>query len=275
MLIRGKDVIGLKVISLKKGKTIEDVDDLIYEPKENRVRALLVDKGGWFSDAKVILYEDIKKIGKDAVIVESSDVLRRAGEIGNRVETIARANTYLTKTKIMTEDGTELGKVSDIFFDDTSGRVEELEVGRGKIVKVADIITIGEDATIVKSYTEEELKKQTMSYKASKTIREEKEKAQKGVEDLKGKAEVKKDEIGARVRAGVDDLKKTVQDMMGTAREQRVRFAVGQYLTKNILDKRDQVIGKRGDMVTNDLIKRAEMDGVLDQVLDNVSEEPV
>ncbi len=59
MMIKGNDVIGLKVISIDRGQRIEDVDDLIYDPSEQRIKALLVDKGGFMSGAKIIPFEEI------------------------------------------------------------------------------------------------------------------------------------------------------------------------------------------------------------------------
>ncbi len=168
MLIKGNDVIGLKILSLKQGKQIDDVSDLVYDPQSHQVKALIVDKGGWFSDAKLILYKDVESIGKDAVMVKTTDVVRKASDISERVESIAKADNYLTKTKIVTESGTDLGTVSDIYFDDKTGRVEEFEVSQGirnlqsgkKRVRVSDIVTIGEDATIVRAVAEAQFEKQ-------------------------------------------------------------------------------------------------------------------
>lgn len=168
MLIKGNDVIGLKILSLKQGRQIDDVSDLVYDPQNHQVKALIVDKGGWFSDAKLILYKDVESIGKDAVMVKTTDVVRKASDISERVESIAKADNYLTKTKIVTDSGTDLGSVSDIYFDDKTGRVEEFEVSQGlknlqsgkKRVRVSDIVTIGEDATIVRAVAEARFEKQ-------------------------------------------------------------------------------------------------------------------
>ncbi len=117
-------------------------------------------------------FQDIKSIGKDAVIVESSDVLKRASDIKSRASYIAKENKYLTKTKIITEDGVELGNVTDVYFDDKTGNVADLEVSQGtlhniksgkKRVKVEDVLTVGEDATIVKGYIEENMKEQAQN----------------------------------------------------------------------------------------------------------------
>lgn len=166
--LKGKEVIGLKVISINDGKQIGKVEDLIYDPKENKLKAFLIDEGALFKDAKLILREDVKSIGHDAVIIESKEKIIKASKVSHLISNIARGNEYLTKTKIVTENGNDLGNVSDVFFDLKTGKVLALEVSQGikniqsgkKRVRVSDILTVGKDVTIVKSYTEEEFKDQ-------------------------------------------------------------------------------------------------------------------
>lgn len=172
MLIKATDIIGLKVLTLQEGKEIEEVDDIIYDPLENKIKALLVDPGGWFSDAKVVLFKDIKSIGKDEILVNSQDAVAKASDVSERISGIAKENKHLTHTKIVTEDGKKLGKVSDVYFDDKTGEVIEFEVTQGglfdlasgkKKLHISDIITVGEDATIVRGYTQEEVKQQAQT----------------------------------------------------------------------------------------------------------------
>jgi len=162
MLIKASKVIGLPVFTIVDGKKIEVIDDLIYHPTENRIEALLVARGGWFSNAKIIMFQDIKSIGHDALLIESAEVLKKASDVEQQIEYIAKSNTYLSGTKIITEEGVDLGKVSDIYFNSRTGLAEEFEVSREKDknhekkrIKISDIITIGKDATIVKLYSDD------------------------------------------------------------------------------------------------------------------------
>lgn len=322
MLIKGNDVLDLKVISINEGKYIENVDDLIYDPRTHKVRALLVDKGGWFSKAKVILFEDIKTIGKDAIIIESESQLKTADEVGERIATISKSDTFLTKTKIITETGTELGSVSDIYFDQKTGDVIDLEVSQGglkdlqsgkKRVKVSDIITIGEDATIVKGYAEaviaQQAQQQGLQGALNKGVSQAKQ-AYEGAKDLPNdpqmntKVDTTKTqvsdfveaanqkilEINERIKQKANDTQPKVQQKAGTvvsqvkqkAEETRETMeykkkedAAGKYLKVNILSPKDELIAKRGEMVTHSIIKKAENFGVLDKVLNNTTAEPI
>jgi uncharacterized protein YrrD len=196
MLIKGNDVLNLRVLSTSEGKEVGKVKDIIYDPQDHTVQALLLDEGGWFSDAKIIPFDQISSIGDDAVMVPDERAVRKAKDVSARVSSIAKDKTYLTKTRIVTEDGTDLGRVSDVIFDDATGRVDQFEVTQGvkdvatgkKYVFVKDIITIGEDATIVRSYTEESFQEQAKRGGIQGAVNAGKEKMQVMAEDARQRA---------------------------------------------------------------------------------------
>lgn len=164
MLIKASKVIGLPVFTISDGKKIENVDDVIYDPIKNKIEALLIEKGGWFAESRVILFSDLEGIGYDAALITSPARIKKLTEVSKNIEAIVKNDTYLTNTKIITEDGIELGRVSDIYFNATTGRVEEFEVSQGtlrswkegkKRIKIESLVTIGHDATIVRIYSPE------------------------------------------------------------------------------------------------------------------------
>jgi uncharacterized protein YrrD len=215
MLIKGSDVIGTKIITINEGKEIEDVDDIVYDPTDNRVKALLVAPGGLFSDAKVILTEDVTAIGEDAVLVESRDVLKDAGEVKGPVSSIAEGNTYLTKNKVISEEGKDLGTITDIYFDNKTGLVSEFEVSQGlediksgrKRIKITDIITVGEDAVIVRGYVEEEIQKQSEKGGVVGAVSKVKEEAPKMAEQARQKAQ----ELTQKTREKAEEIRQRPQ----------------------------------------------------------------
>ncbi len=169
MMLKGTDVIGLNVFTVRDGRKLSAVKDIVYDPRQHKVLALIVDEGGWFSDATVIPIDQVKSIGDDAVLIDNEDVLMKADEVSEYVSSVAGSSTYLTKTRVLTDTGKDLGTVNDIYFDPTTGSVDELEVSQGvvgdisggmKKVRVADIVTVGQDATIVKGYVEDSLEAQ-------------------------------------------------------------------------------------------------------------------
>ncbi len=307
MLIKGNDVIGLKVLTLSKGQQIEDVEDIIYDPSENQVKALLVDKGGLFSDAKVIPLSSVKSIGKDAVMVKDVGVIKKASEVGEKVSHIAHEDTYLTKTRIVTESGTDLGHVTDLYFDDHTGVVHDLEVSQGlkdlqsgkKKVKVSDILTVGKDATIVRVAAESRMQKQARSQgvqggitamhkraptfldEAKETLSSLGQKTSAKARELQEKAaeQIQPQQSSSDIQRGLEKTANATREKMLQGKEKITEIqrenAVGKYVTKNILTRNDDVLAVRGDLITNGLLDEAEGAGVLGQMLANISNNPV
>jgi uncharacterized protein YrrD len=198
MIIKGKDVIGLNVITIDTGTIIETVDDIAYDPTDHRIVALLVDSGGLFSSAKAIHMDDVRNIGEDAVIVHDASVIKSLKELSDSVRSISSSNKHLVKTKVVTVDGKELGRVTDIYFDSASGYAETMEVSQGglktitegkKSIKPSDIVTIGADATIVSAYTEVALEAQGEEGGLTGALNDAKEKTNDFIQDAKEKTD--------------------------------------------------------------------------------------
>ncbi|RJR25986.1 hypothetical protein C4578_00355 [Candidatus Microgenomates bacterium] len=168
MARKASDVIGLKVISLDKGEEVGEINDIIYDPVSQRIKAFLLDEGGWFSEAKVIPFEGIEKIGEDAATINSSQKIEKASDVPDPYSSVSERNSKIRKMNVVSENGNNIGKVSDVIFDEQSGEVieyeitkgpiEDLKTGRNKISK-EDISRVGQDDIIVKSEAEEKLKK--------------------------------------------------------------------------------------------------------------------
>jgi uncharacterized protein YrrD len=311
MLFRASDVINLPVISRDSGEKIDNVEDVVYDPNTNQIVALLVDKGGWFDNAKIIKYEDVYSIGHDAVLVKSIKARQNAAKVSSTLSRIAKSDTHLSQTHIITEDGDDLGRVTDILFDFQTGQVQEFEVSQGglkdlqsgkKRVKVEDIVTIGKDATIVKEFAENDIHLQAQNQGLQGAVHRTGEQVPDVVDQIKQSVQG----FGQRASAKMQDLTQTVTDKaeavrqdpghrqklyeakgslyeMGDTVKRKVKRAkqkytqkqkqeaVGKYVTVNILNDNDEILARRGDMITNQLIYQAETNHLLDQVLANTS----
>lgn len=316
MQVKAHDVIGLPVYTIEKGKQLDHtVKDVVYDPQTNRVVALVLDEGGWFSNTKVIPLEDIHSIGDDAVLIQNAHYIRTADKIKPRVASIAKGKNYLTTDTVITEDGTELGTVRDLLFDTATGSVVAFEVSQGplknvstgkKTFKPTDIITVGEDAVIVGAYTEAEFEEQAREEGVTGALEHARQQAPSLMEEVKQKTQEltdktrekleditqetkperkvnklseKADEMQEAAKQQATDIEETAQQKIRQGKqhieEKRKKDALGQYLTTNILAQDDTVLGKRGDMVTHHLLEQAEKNHVLEQVLSNTKQEPL
>jgi uncharacterized protein YrrD len=218
MNIKGKDLLGKKIIAIATGTEIGNVEDIIYDPLKNQIRGILVDKGGWFSEAQIILMTEVKSIGPDALMVENETAIKKASDIQGRVSNIAEEGHYLTKTRIITEEGKELGTVSDLIFDSETGDVAEFEISEGvlknmqsgkKYVQIHDIVTIGEEATIVRNYTEHKLEDQAQTSGVQGLVNKGQEKSGQVWEELKQETK----QTVEKVQDKASDVKSQAQDM--------------------------------------------------------------
>jgi uncharacterized protein YrrD len=219
-MVKGNDVIGLKVITKADGRIISDVTDIVYTPKDNKVHALIIEEGGFFSDAQILLIEDVLSIGKDAVIIESAEQIRKASSVPQPISTIASNSQYLTKSMVVTEEGTQLGKITDIYFDETTGNVEEFEVSEGvmknvhsgkKRFKVEDIVTIGEDVTIVKVDAEQKFQQQAEEQGVKGALNKTTTSAQQHGPRIMDQVKAKAGELGEKVQQKTDEIKESPQ----------------------------------------------------------------
>ena len=267
MLIKASHMIGLPVFTIQDGKKVETVADVVYHPIENKIEALLTDKGGLFAPARVILFEDIRSIGENAVLIDTAAVLKKVSEVKNDIQAITKSDAYLTGKKIIAEEGDALGTVSDIYFDSKTGIVEEFEVSAGadkshkqekKRIKISDIITIGRDAAIVR--LEQTLENST----------EEKTEEPAGDLEMQNFEPVPPEPENEAFEGELPPVK--IPLAKRKVNDRRKKDAVGLYLTKNILTPDDKLLAKEGDMVTYKLLDQAEIADVLDQVLNNIAQ---
>jgi uncharacterized protein YrrD len=206
MLLKGNEVIGLKVVTINEGKEVGKIKDIVYDAEDNKVKAFILSEGGLLGNTRIILYSSIKSIGKDAVMIVSPDSIFRAEKAkDNKTTEIAKGDQYLVNTKLISESGDDLGKISDILFNPIDGKVEELEVSTGmmdemiagkKKVKVSDILTVGKDATIVKDAVEESIEHQS-EYKGLKDK----------VNEIKQTVNEKTPEITGNLKASMEETK--------------------------------------------------------------------
>lgn len=295
MIIKANDVIGLPVYTVKEGKRLDlSVKDVVFDPQTNKVEALVLDEGGWFSDTKVILLPNLQSIGSDAVLISEEGKITEAGKVKPKVASIVKGDNYLTNDKVITEDGIELGRISDILFNTENGKVEEFEVTQGalknvgtgkKTFKAGDIKTVGQDAIIVKARTQAQFEKQAEQKGVSGQIHEAQkhapsiiDTAKQKTQELTGRTRMNKDqsdEMADRMREAAEQAKGAVKQKMDEAEKNRRNDAVGKYVTRNILSQNDKILARRGNMVTHKLLNEAEKNDVLEQVIANTSVEPL
>ncbi len=116
-----RDLVGRRVMDVSSATQVASVVAPILDPSQHRVVGFRV-----AGDRPVLPWDSIKAVGADALTVEGSDSLR---EVSTDPEQRA-ANGSLDPlgSRVLDEDGAELGMVDDVEFDPGSGVVTEIVV---------------------------------------------------------------------------------------------------------------------------------------------------
>ncbi|RYG88756.1 hypothetical protein EON77_00210 [bacterium] len=155
----GKEIMKMNVISLADGAIVGEVLDVIYNFTQGRLIAVTIPVGRSFlSGGKTLLLrtEDIYSIGEDAITIQdvnsAREIDRSAKDFGDE------AGEPVLGKRLMTDDGSFLGKIDDVLIDRESRRITSYEVSggiwndlmRGQTdVPVEHITTIGPDVVVV------------------------------------------------------------------------------------------------------------------------------
>lgn len=198
-MIKGSQLINKPIITFSNGEIVDKVQDLIYDSQSNELLALLIDEGGFLSSARVIPFQAIKAMGPDAITIDSDQAIIKADD-HPRTQAILKEYRPVKGLQVMTEDGKDLGKISDLFFNESTGRVEGYEVTGGMFadaysgrpfLPAPKTLKIGEDVAFVPNDTVQLMEEQVGGLKGvgQNMSQAAKEKSQQLTESAKTKAQ--------------------------------------------------------------------------------------
>lgn len=166
MLMKLQEMIGLSVFDIEDGKQIGKVSDFLLDTGWKITGIQLEGKAMFSSSIKAVLWEDIVAYGEDAVMIRNQQAIRKV-EAENIQLTFASGNGRMKELPVLTEDGTMIGHVSDVYFDQEMGNtITGIEVSDGfisdlmegrKVLPFTPEMTKGENAIIVPPNSEQRL----------------------------------------------------------------------------------------------------------------------
>jgi uncharacterized protein YrrD len=246
---KGSDIVGKPIVAYDTGQKIGRVRDLIFDQERNYLVALLVQERGFLSDARVLPLAAIQSIGMDAAIVSKAEYIISA-KSDPKVAAILDRNNIMSGTHIMTVSGQDLGKMVDLYLDETTGAIEGYEVSGGifadaysgrSFVPAVQTLRIGENYAFVPAMVAELMEEQVGGIKAA---------AQKAGEHI---SEVRRQTTTQLANAIVDpDIQK--------------RFVLGRKTESAVLRPDGSVLIETNKLVTITDITVSEQLGVLDRL---------
>jgi uncharacterized protein YrrD len=153
MLKLYSQLVELPIMSLREGHQVGHISDLIIDPLNGRLLAYTT-KGSWLRPSRIIAAADIREVSSDLAIVDSGEVLTDSEEIV-RVGQVLSSKIRLIRSRVQTENGTKLGRVTDYAVNVLGHVLERLNVqssplGRELLIPHEDIVEIKKGLIIVK-----------------------------------------------------------------------------------------------------------------------------
>jgi uncharacterized protein YrrD len=165
---KGKNVVGQSVVSFDEGRKIESVKDLLIGEANDTIVALLVDEGGVMSSSRVVPIGAVQSFGRDAVVIKSAQFVTSASS-DPEVKAIMNRKEQLLGKRVLTDTGDLMGSISDMYFEERTGRIQGFEVSGGMLGDIArgtsylavdEIERLGPDVIFVRPETGEHLDNQ-------------------------------------------------------------------------------------------------------------------
>jgi uncharacterized protein YrrD len=153
---RTSEVVGKAIVSADRGERVGTVGDVLLDVKAGRVAGLVVE-GGLLGRERVLPYEEVHILGRDAVLARTQDGVVDAAAWHARGGHAIRSSA-LKNRRVLTRSGREIGAVTDLNIDERSGMIEGYEIGspsfaglvkRRATLPYSSDVAVGDDAVIV------------------------------------------------------------------------------------------------------------------------------
>jgi len=309
-MYKAKDMIGKSLVSYASGTILYKIHDVIHDPTNHKVLGFLVDETWKLAKGRHVPFSEVRSIGKDAITIDDSESILTAKEDPD-VKNIMDSHADIRTQKVMTEDGEELGKITDFYFNDT-GTIEGYELSEGMVqdaytgksfLPVSEITKVGEEVVFVPREAIQVLDEQVSGIKGA---------VQHASDKTKEKFHDTKQAMGQKVGYGAElmdttvmepttrygqqtkeELPQKVSDVKEKAgsvwdkikertaeikeqsaqqiEEKRIKGALGRPVTRVIFDQSDNVILNTGDLITHEAVDQARQNDALDILLNSVA----
>ncbi|MFD2116429.1 PRC-barrel domain-containing protein [Paenibacillus yanchengensis] len=168
-LIKLQQIVGVPVTTLDVGKQVGTIKDAWFD-EYWQLQGLVIEFASWFATSlRVIPWSEVVSCGEDVILISSESKVQRL-----KPQQITRSFfggiSKLKDMPIVTVQGTQLGRVSDVYFlpfqgtqivgyELTDGFVSDLMEGRKwlNVSNNSNDIKLGDDAIIVPPISEAEL----------------------------------------------------------------------------------------------------------------------
>jgi len=128
---RVRDLLGLPVVEKETGKQLGTIQEIVFNLKQAIVEIMIITDADWFVGRKGIYFEDLFRIGRDAVMVRNRRLVCEVKEEEPLLHPWYVRD--LQNKEIITETGLTLGNLADVFYNQVDGEIQRYELSDGII----------------------------------------------------------------------------------------------------------------------------------------------
>jgi uncharacterized protein YrrD len=134
---KARDLIGLPVVETSTGEQVGEVRDVLFAP-EGGMYGLLLQKSGLLSAAKVLRKERVQAFGSHAITIPARDDITDLREGTGMLHSLIQGQVPFVGKDVLTQTGTLLGTVEDVYMDDDWHRIVGYEISEGFLVDLKE-----------------------------------------------------------------------------------------------------------------------------------------
>lgn len=162
MLLPKDKFINTPIMSLQTGGQLGVVSDLLVDPRNLSVIALVISGQNLIDNPSYLMTMDIREMGPMGIIVDSSDVLFPSEDVV-RIQEVVDFGFDIDNIKVKDQKGTLIGRVVDYTLDSLEQKIQQLTVKSSLLRRLtipevlihrSQIIDINNEEIIIKSSTE-------------------------------------------------------------------------------------------------------------------------
>ncbi|ASS74729.1 hypothetical protein CIG75_06910 [Tumebacillus algifaecis] len=154
---KARDLVGLPVIGLERGEHIGEVRDVLFSAT-GIFHSLLLTKATVLTAGKILPKAKLQGIGQDAITISQDGDIEEFRDSTGLIRSLVQGDVQFVGKEVLTQDGTYLGTVEDVYLDEELNTIVGYEVSEGflvdlkegrKVLPAHPEIMVGQDTLLV------------------------------------------------------------------------------------------------------------------------------
>ena len=152
------NIYNMPIISIDNGKEIGKVKEVILNTDNGNLAYVAIENTSPLYGALMISHRNILGIGDNAITIENTSVLQDIHRVAD-IPNLLKKDVKITDSKIITKGGKLIGKAGNVFIDSNNCKILGVEflpsdaLSSNRIIPIQEILTFGQDITVVKDDT--------------------------------------------------------------------------------------------------------------------------